>query len=112
MKGQCHCGAVRIAVPGPPGEVLHCNCSLCRKTGWIGGYWHPDDVRVEAQAHVLVPYVSGDRTITVWHCATCGIHSHWTPLTAPPERMGLNMRIFGPADWRHLPMRQADGASF
>ena len=50
--------------------------------------------------------------ITTWHCGTCGIASHWTPITAPPDRMGVNMRLFDPADWQHLPVQKVDGASF
>ncbi|WP_417619785.1 GFA family protein [Parasphingorhabdus sp.] len=112
MKGQCHCGAVQIMLPGPPVEVLQCNCSLCRKTGWIGGYWHPDEVTVETQPEALNAYVQGDKMITLWNCAICGSHTHWTPRTAPPDRMGVNMRIFDYTDWQHLPVRAVDGARF
>jgi len=112
LHGSCHCGAVQIIVAAPPGQVSHCNCSLCRKTGWIGGYWHPDDVTIYAQPEALNAYVQGDRMITLWHCQTCGTHTHWTPITAPPERMGVNMRIFVSEDWQHLPVQEVDGASF
>ena len=112
MKGACHCGAVQITVPAPPMEVLQCNCSLCRKTGWTGGYWQPDTVVIAAAEGALNGYVQGDKTITVWNCTTCGSHTHWTPLTAPPERMGVNMRIFDLGSWGHLPVTEVDGASF
>lgn len=112
LTGRCHCGAVTVTVPAPLEQVSRCNCSLCRKTGWIGGYWHPDAVTVDAAADALVPYVQGDRMITTWHCRTCGIQTHWTPITAPPDRMGVNMRLFDPADWDHLPVQDVDGASF
>lgn len=112
MKGQCHCGAVQIIVPFPPLETLQCNCSLCRKSGWRGGYWHPDDVTIQAQADHLNRYVQGDKTITLWNCNRCGTHTHWTPRTAPPDRMGLNMKIFPLPLWKDLPMRAVDGARF
>lgn len=112
LQGRCHCGAIRITVAAPPAEVLRCNCSLCRKTGWRGGYWSPDEVRIAAGPDALSPYVQGDRTITLWHCRTCGCHTHWTPLSAPPERMGVNMRMLDPADWQDLPVREVDGAGF
>ena len=66
MKGQCHCGEVQITVPSPPDQVTRCNCSLCRKTGWIGGYWHPEEVAVEAVPDALSAYIQGDRMITTW----------------------------------------------
>ena len=112
MTGSCHCGAVGITVPAPPDQVSQCNCSLCRKTGWIGGYWHPDEVQIDAAPDALTPYIQGDKMITSWHCRTCGSHTHWTPITAPPQRMGVNMRMFVPEDWRHLPVLKVDGASF
>ncbi len=119
MKGSCHCGAIYITVPQPPSGVLQCNCSHCTKTGWIGGYWRPDAVTIEVSKDrsndnrddILVPYVQGDKTITVWHCGICGCPTHWTPITAPPDRMGVNMRIFGPHEWSHIPVTQVDGAS-
>lgn len=112
LKGSCHCGAIKVTVPGPPGEILKCNCSLCRKTGWIGGYWHPKRVAITADPELLNSYVQGDRTITFRSCARCGTATHWTPLSAPPDRMGVNMRLFDPEDWVHLPVRKVDGASF
>lgn len=112
MKGQCHCGAVQITVPSPPNERVQCNCSWCSKSGWTGGYWNPSAVKVVAKPEVLNGHVQGDKTITLWNCKACGSHTHWTPLTAPPERMGINMRMFDPKDWQHLPVREVDGASF
>lgn len=112
LEGTCHCGAVQIVLPSAPTELLQCNCSLCRKTGWIGAYYHPDSVAVSARDGVLRRYEQGDRTITAWHCAKCGPMTHWTPLAAPPDRMGVNMRMFEPGDWQHLPIRKVDGASF
>ena len=35
VVGSCHCGAVRIAVPGAPEWVGSCNCSFCTKAGWL-----------------------------------------------------------------------------
>ncbi len=112
ITGQCHCGAVQIRVPNLPKEVLQCNCSLCQKTGWTGGYWHPDQVTVDSQDGVLNSYVQGDRTIKLWNCSRCGSHTHWTPLSAAPDRMGINMRVFESALWQDLPVRPVDGASF
>ena len=109
--GSCHCGAVQITVPTLPDEVLQCNCSLCQKTGWIGGYWHPDTVVIDVQPDILNRYVQGDRMIELWNCTICGAHTHWTPISAPPDRMGINMRMFDWSYWRQVPVRAVDGAS-
>jgi len=43
ISGGCHCGAVRFEaeLPDPPIKALDCNCSVCRKTGFL---------------HVIVPH--------------------------------------------------------
>jgi hypothetical protein len=111
-KGDCHCGAIRIALPAPPVVLLECNCSLCRRTGWIGVYGDPAEVEVSDPEGAAVAYVQGDCMISVWHCRTCGIATHWTPLTASSDRMGINARIFPAELWQALPVQHVDGASF
>ena len=116
ITGSCHCGAVRIAVPRPPGLssdvsqtssgqpwVASCNCSICRRTGALVAYYRPDEVQVEGET---ATYLTGDRFIRFHHCPTCACHTHWT---ANPEalagdlpqevrdllttRMGINARM-------------------
>lgn len=31
-KGSCLCGAVQISITGPISDIIHCHCSLCRKS--------------------------------------------------------------------------------
>lgn len=107
--GSCHCGAVRLTLRETPVDLAECNCSLCRR---LGGLWHHcalDKVTVEGGQ---TGYVQGDRTLTNWHCPTCGCTTHWTPLIPGYDRMGLNLRMFDPALWEALPRRKIDGASF
>ena len=37
ITGGCHCGSVRFgaSVAEPPLAAMHCNCSVCRMTGFI-----------------------------------------------------------------------------
>lgn len=111
LKGQCHCGAVQITVPSLPKEIVQCNCSLCLKSGWTGSFWHPDSVKIDAKPEMMNSYVQGDKMITLWNCKLCGSHTHWTPRTAASDWMGVNIRMFDPAIWRNVPMREVDGAS-
>ena len=43
ISGGCHCGAVRFSakLADPPVPAIHCNCSVCRMTGFL---------------HVMVPH--------------------------------------------------------
>ena len=31
-QGSCLCGAVRVIVEGEVSSIIHCHCSLCRKS--------------------------------------------------------------------------------
>ncbi|MEY4269440.1 MAG: hypothetical protein RLZZ58_656 [Pseudomonadota bacterium] len=111
FTGHCHCGAVAITMPMPIHEVLHCNCTLCTKSGWLGVYGDPTAI-VIAGSDQCDAYIWGDKMIAIWHCRTCGIATHWTPLPGtPPDRMGVNVRLFEPEVWQSLPVRRVDGRS-
>ena len=108
-EGSCHCGAIRVAIEGDPVEACECNCSICRRTGALWTYCSPNEAQVSGSG---VGYVTGDATLTLWHCATCGITTHWIAHDPAYDRMGLNLRLFDPALWSELPRRQIDGASW
>lgn len=113
VSGSCHCGAVRIAVPGAPEWVASCNCSICRRTGALVAYYRPADVRVEGRT---ATYVTGDRFLRFHHCPACACHTHWS---ANPEalagdlpeevraalatRMGVNARLLDGFELREGP---------
>ncbi|KAI5776276.1 glutathione-dependent formaldehyde-activating enzyme [Geopyxis carbonaria] len=78
-NGSCHCGAVRVAVVAPPGlegcGVWTCNCSLCRRRGFLWMYPPPQDVvmREKQEGVSLTPYYFGERRGTHTFCSTCGV---------------------------------------
>lgn len=104
MKGSCHCGAVRIAVPSAPEWVASCNCSICKRTGVLMAYYPPGAVRVEGET---ATYLSGDRFIRIHHCPACPCLTHWSAnpealarsdlpegvRAVLDERMGVNARL-------------------
>ena len=90
VRGSCHCGAVRIAVPEAPTWVASCNCSLCRRTGWLVAYYPDGAVAVEGET---VAYVWGDRCIGIHHCPVCGCGTHWRTLGEDFGKMGVNARL-------------------
>ena len=120
IEGSCHCGAVRIEVPRAPEWVASCNCSICRRTGWLVAYYPADQTRVTGPTAV---YSHGDRLIGFHHCPTCGCGTHWAPLEGsaerelPPEvralldnRRGINARLLDGFDPRRIEIRHVDNA--
>lgn len=90
VRGSCHCGAVRLEAPHPPAWVGSCNCSLCRRTGWLVAFYPDGAVTVTGET---VTYVWGDRMIGIHHCPTCGCGTHWRTLGEDFGKMGVNARL-------------------
>ena len=89
--GSCHCGTIKFQVEAPESvEVERCNCSICRKSGYL---------------HLIVPLsqfrlLSGQDNITTYSfntgvaqhtfCATFGIKPFYTPRSNPD---GIDINI-------------------
>lgn len=83
-EGGCHCGAVRFrvrfaAVP----ELLDCNCSVCRKTGFLHLIAATGDFTLLAGADELTDYRFGTGTARHLFCRHCGIKSFYVPRSHP-----------------------------
>ena len=120
VEGSCHCGRVRISVPNAPDWVASCDCSLCRKTGWLLAYYHPDQVKISGET---IPYVWGDRLIGIHHCPVCGCGTHWSALAEAlagdldedlrhslENRMGVNARLLDGFDPAQVEIRYRHNA--
>lgn len=108
-EGSCHCGSIRITVNDDPVDASECNCSICRRTGALWTYASPNKVKVSGDG---IGYVQGDKSLTLFHCNTCGVITHWTAIDPDYDRMGINLRLFEPSLWTELPRLTVDGASW
>lgn len=108
-EGTCHYGKIRVAIEGDPSDASECNCSICQLTGALWTYRTFGQVEVTGLG---VGYVQGDATLTLWHCGTCGVTTHWTPRDPTCDRVGVNLRLFDRAMWEGLPRQFIDGASW
>lgn len=109
QEGSCHCGGITVTIKDDPVEASECNCSNCRRTGALWTYAPPARVAVTGEG---IGYVHGDRTLTLLHCPTCGVITHWSAIDPAYERMGINLRLFDPKLWETLPRKFVDGASW
>ncbi len=91
-RGGCHCRRVRFEVDAPALiEVLDCNCSICRMTGFL---------------HLIVPashfrLIDGEAALTEYRfntgaakhlfCRHCGIKSFYVP-RSHPDGYSVNAR--------------------
>ena len=58
-SGSCHCGAVTFEVAGdPPTEALSCNCSHCRRKGFLLSFQPADALTITAGGRVACSSIS------------------------------------------------------
>ena len=113
LIASCHCGRATVGLPRQPDVVTQCNCSLCTKTGFRGVYFPSDELVIDGEFDSYVRTDLKEAYLANHRCKTCGILTHWTPLTEPPhERMGVNARLIDQAVLEGVPVREVDGRSW
>jgi hypothetical protein len=71
--GQCHCGAVRFSATTDLSGLGDCNCSRCRRLGWVMQSVPEADFTLESGADRLVLYHFNTHKIDHQFCRDCGI---------------------------------------
>ncbi|TCS39761.1 GFA family protein [Reinekea marinisedimentorum] len=112
MKGQCHCGNVKLEIPEVTETGTSCNCSVCSRYGAIWGYFTKADVTLTIGDGGLSSYCYGDKSISFNFCKVCGGLTHYSSTThGAGERLAVNYRMFGPDVLEQIRIRHFDGAA-
>ena len=90
-QGGCHCGAVRFCVTVDKHEAVDCNCSICRKKGFIHLIVSPEQFTLLSGAEVLTTYTFNTHTAKHTFCRICGIHPFYRP-RSHPQSIDVNVR--------------------
>jgi len=97
-RGGCHCGRVRFEVDAAtPLEVLDCNCSICRMTGFLHLIVPATRFRLLSGADVLVEYRFNTGAARHLFCGHCGIKSFYVP-RSHPDGISVNARCLDGID--------------
>ena len=90
--GGCHCGAVRFEVEAPEAiEVEDCNCSICRKTGFLHLIVPKSAFRLLQGAAHLTHYRFNTGVADHSFCSVCGIKPFYVP-RSNPDGIDVNVR--------------------
>lgn len=114
FEGSCHCGAVSFSVAAElPTQAMSCNCSHCRRKGFLLAFVPAAGVTITVGEERLVDYNFNRHVITHRFCDTCGCQ----PLAAGTAPDGsataaVNLRCVPEADPDTLEIVKVDGASF
>lgn len=109
-RGGCHCGRVRFEVDAPAElELSECNCSICRRTGYLHLIVPRSQFRVLAGREDLTSYRFNTRTAQHLFCATCGIKAFYVP-RSHPDGISVNARCLEPETAASQRVTSFDGA--
>ena len=92
-KLTCHCGGVEAEVNVPDEgfkKIMRCNCSLCKRKGYIIGFVGQDDLKILKGKNLLKLYQYHTKTAKHFFCSNCGIHTHSNP-RINPKLYGINV---------------------
>ena len=109
MTGSCHCGRVSVSVPAKPDYLNVCNCTLCTRIGGLWAYYPRTQVETRGETLSYIRADESDPYLATHFCGVCSTTTHWAPLAADaPDRMGVNMRLFDPAELAGIEVRYGD----
>lgn len=90
-EGGCHCGAVRFRVLVDKHKTDDCNCSICRKKGFLHLIVPPEKFTLLQGADVLTTYRFNTGVAQHTFCRICGIQSFYRP-RSHPDSFDVNVR--------------------
>ena len=93
IEGGCHCGLVRFtaSVPDRTVQVDECDCSICRRSGYLHLLVPAAAFQVLRGAEKLTTYRFGTGTAQHMFCSRCGIKSFYKP-RSHPNHISINYR--------------------
>jgi hypothetical protein len=110
-QASCHCGAVQVSIEAnTPNEAVSCDCSHCRRMGFLLTFVPRDAVTVTGEES-LGEYRFNKHVIAHRFCRTCGSQ----PFAEGPGPNGpgamINLRCVPDLDLDALKITPFDGAS-
>ena len=94
--GGCHCGTVKFEVEaGEITEVHECNCSICRKSGFLHLIVPKSAFKLIRGKDDLIEYTFNSGTAKHLFCRTCGVKSFYIP-RSNPDGISVNVRCLDP----------------
>src|SRR5262245_11015737 len=71
-KGSCHCGAIAYEVDADIKEVMECNCSICRRRGYLLAFVPREKLTLKTPEKNMATYTFDKHVIKHRFCPVCG----------------------------------------
>lgn len=118
LSASCACNSVTVQVKAQPEYVNNCNCSLCKSTGALWGYFESSQVGVVGKTKSYRRADKETPSVEIHFCPECGATTHWVMTEAAQDkfpdmdRMGVNMRLYKDEDLYGVEVRYPDGENW
>lgn len=114
FEGSCHCGKVAYTVDAdPPQQAMACNCSHCRRKGFLLAFFPAAQFTLERGEDDLKSYLFYKHNIEHRFCTTCGTQPFAIGKMPDGSAMAaVNLRCVPGIDVDALEIQAVDGASF
>lgn len=110
-RGSCHCGRVAFEVEADDAITAQdCNCSICRKTGFLHLIVPKSKFRLLQGADALTTYRFNTGVAEHTFCKVCGVKPFYTP-RSNPDGVDVNVRVLDPPPAR-LTVEAFDGVNW
>lgn len=109
--GGCHCGAVRFSVTVNKHEAIECNCSICRKKGFIHLIVPPQQFHLLKGESFLTSYTFNTGVAKHTFCRVCGIHPFYRP-RSHPHSFDVNLRCLDEDVLSKFEIKPFDGTNW
>ena len=112
--GSCHCGAVTFTVASEqPSDAMSCNCSHCRRKGFLLSFVPADALTVTGGEDTLTDYHFHKHAIAHRFCSRCGCQPFGKGGgPGGTEMAAINLRCVPSIDLDALQVQKVDGAGF
>lgn len=111
-RGACHCRAVQFEAFAPDRvEVEACNCSICRKTGFLHLIVPKGRFQLHQGRDSLTAYRFNTGVAEHTFCKVCGVKPFYTP-RSNPDGVSVNARCFDDGDAPELDVVAFDGRNW
>ncbi|HET7085242.1 MAG TPA: GFA family protein [Rhizomicrobium sp.] len=110
-QGGCHCGRVRFQVTTDLESVSDCNCSICRKKGFLHLIVEPSKFKLLQGDENLTTYQFNTGVARHTFCRSCGIHAFYVP-RSDPDKIDVNVRCLDGLDLTQLRITPFDGENW
>ncbi|MGV2827252.1 GFA family protein [Myxosarcina sp. GI1(2024)] len=110
-QGGCHCDAVRFQVRVDRYRVEDCNCSICRKKGFLHLIVPPENFTLLRGENVLTTYTFNTHIARHTFCSICGIHAFYRP-RSHPKMIDVNIRTLDGEAMAQFTIEPFDGKNW